>query len=224
MTSSATPGQATTVAGEPWQDIAARAMPVPIAAGQRAALDAAWAEPPRAYHNAHHVAEVLRHYRAVAAGPGWTRPAEVYLAVLYHDAVYRAGRDDNEARSAALAVEHIARWLPDAGVDAARVAQLIELTARHGRLLPEDVDRDAALFLDCDMAILGAEAAVFDAYDRAIAAEYRGHVPAWLYKLKRRSFLKALLGRERIYLSGFFHERLEAQARGNLRRAVNEKR
>ena len=144
--------------------------------------------------------------------------------MLYHDAIYEAGRADNESRSAELAIEHIARWLPDSGIEAARVAELIHLTARHGRLAPADVDRDAALFLDCDMAILGAEPAAFDAYDRGIAAEYRGHVPAWVFKLNRRRFLKGLLGRERIYLSDFFHARLDAQARINLRRAVTEKR
>lgn len=191
---------------------------------QWAALEAAYATPARAYHNFQHVREVLRQYDLVAAGPGWMQPVEVYLAVLYHDAIYEAGRGDNEARSADLAIEHIARWLPDAGVEAARVAELIHLTARHGRFSPDDVDRDAALFLDCDMAILGAEPALFDAYDRGIAAEYRGHVPAWVFKLNRRRFLKSLLGRERIYLSDFFHARLDAQARINLRRAVTEKR
>src|SRR3546814_4023827 len=74
------------------------------------------------------------------------------------------------------------------------------------------------------MAILGAEPAVFDAYDRGIATEYRGTVPAWLFRLNRRRFLKALLGKPRIYLSDFFHERLDARARANLRRAINAKR
>ncbi|MFD0738436.1 hypothetical protein ACFQZQ_03935 [Lysobacter koreensis] len=198
--------------------------PLPISPPQWAALEAAYATPARAYHNLQHVHEVLRQYQRVADGAGWTQPAEVYLAVLYHDAIYEAGRADNEARSADLAIEHIARWLPDRGIEAARVAELIHLTARHGRLASADVDRDAALFLDCDMAILGAEPAAFDAYDRGIAAEYRGHVPAWVFKLNRRRFLKGLLGRERIYLSDFFHTHLDAQARINLRRAVTEKR
>jgi predicted metal-dependent HD superfamily phosphohydrolase len=198
--------------------------PLTVPPAQQSALEAAYAMPPRAYHNFSHVQEVLRHYDTVATGPGWQQPLEPYLAVLYHDAIYEAGRRDNEARSADLAVEHIARWLPDAGVDAARVAELINLTARHGTFVPGDVDRDAALFLDCDMAILGAAPAVFDAYDRGIAAEYRGHVPAWLFKLNRRRFLKALLARERIFVSDFFHERYDAQARINLRRAVTEKR
>jgi predicted metal-dependent HD superfamily phosphohydrolase len=196
---------------------------------QLAAIEAAYATPPRAYHDYGHVQEVLRHYDAVAVGPGWTRSQEVRLAVLYHDAIYEAGRRDNEARSAELAVEHIARWLPQAGIDAGRVAELIDLTARHGQFSPGDFgddpeSRDTRHFLDCDMAILGAEPTVFDAYDRGIAAEYRGQVPAWLFKLNRRRFLKALLAKERIFLSDFFHVRLDAQARSNLRRAVNEKR
>jgi predicted metal-dependent HD superfamily phosphohydrolase len=197
---------------------------VQIPGEQLAALQAAYASPPRAYHNFAHVEEVLRHYDEVAGGPGWNQPAEVRLAVLYHDAIYEAGRKDNEARSAELAVAHIGQWLQDQHIDAGRVAELINLTARHGSLSPGDVDRDAALFLDCDMAILAADAATFATYDRGIAAEYRGHVPAWLFKLNRRRFLKALLAKERIFLSDWFHERLDAQARINLRRAVTEKR
>lgn len=199
-------------------------LPFELPAEQLAELKAAYATPPRAYHDFAHVQEVMRRYDEVAQGPGWRQPVEVALAVLYHDAIYEAGQSDNEARSAELALEHIGRWMPSAGVDAQRVRTLIVLTARHGSFAPGEVDDEAALFLDCDMAILGAAPAVFDAYDRGIAAEYRGHVPGWLFKINRRRFLKALLGRERIYLSGFFHERLDSQARHNLRRAVTVKR
>lgn len=200
-------------------------LPLALPDGQLAALEAAYAEPPRAYHHAGHVAEVLRHYRDVAAGPGWSRPREVALAVLYHDAVYVPGRSDNEARSAGLAVADIARWLPDAGLDAALVARLIELTARHGGFVPEDFTGggadDTRHFLDCDMAILGAAPDVFDAYDAGIAEEYRGVVPGWIFRRRRRRFLAALLERERIFLSGYFHLRLEARARANLRRILS---
>lgn len=200
------------------------ALPIALPPGQLQRLVQAYATPARAYHHFGHVRDVLEHYREVAEGPGWRQPAEVALAVLYHDAVYEAGRSDNEARSAQLAVEEIARWLPGQGIDSARVSELIGLTARHGALDASQVDAEAALFLDCDMAILGAAPDAFDAYHRGIAAEYRGHVPGWLFKIKRRTFLKDLLGRERIFLSDFFHERYDAQARRNLRRAVTEKR
>ena len=199
-------------------------LPFSLPPEQRAAIESAYATPPRAYHALHHVGEVLRHFEAVSDGPGWTHPHDIALAILYHDAIYEAGAKDNEARSADLAAAHLAQW-PMAGVDVARVRTLIELTARHGTLSPADVaDEDTRLFLDCDMAILGAAPAAFDAYHRGIAAEYRGVVPAWLFAINRKRFLKGLLARDRIYLSDFFHAKLDAAARNNLRRAITTKR
>lgn len=195
-------------------------LPLDLPPQQLAALEAAYAQPPRAYHNFGHVRALLHHYQDVANGPGWQQPREVALAVLYHDAIYEAGRSDNERRSAELAVEAIARWLPEAGVDAVRVAELIDLTARHGQLRGEELDHDAALFLDSDMAILGAPPAVFDAYDRGIAEEYAGKVPGFLFRINRRRFLKGVLAQPRIFFSPFFHERYDAVARANLRRVT----
>ena len=195
-------------------------VPLALSPAQWAELQAAYASPPRAYHHWGHVEAVMQHYAEVAAGPGWTQPREVALALLFHDAVYEAGRRDNETRSAELARATIARWWPDAGIDAGRVAELIELTARHGQLAPADVDPEAALMLDCDMAILAAPAEVFEAYDQAIAEEYRGHVPGFLFRINRRRFLLDLLARPRIFLSEHFHRQLDAAARANLRRAT----
>jgi predicted metal-dependent HD superfamily phosphohydrolase len=175
-----------------------------------AQLAAAYSEPERAYHTLAHIDEVLGWFDRVAA---WQRPAEVYVAIVFHDAINVPGAKDNEARSAA--------WARSAGlpVDADRVATLIELTARHGALAPVDVDAEAALFLDCDMAILGAEPAAFDAYDAQIAIEYR-HVPRDAYRAGRRAFLAALAAKPRIYLSDYFHALLDAQARANLARVM----
>lgn len=194
--------------------------PLTLAPAQWQALQDSYATPPRAYHHFGHVRAVLQHCQDVADGPGWQRPAEVYLAVLYHDAIYVAGRKDNEARSAALALQAIARAPELAGVDAARVEQLILLTARHGDLGPDDVDAEAALFLDCDMAILAAPEPVFAAYDRGVAEEYKGVVPGFLNRAGRRRFLQGLLRAPRIFLSDFFHQRLDAAARENLRRQL----
>ena len=198
--------------------------PVALPPEQWRALREAYESPPRAYHHFGHVRDVLAHYRDVADGPGWHRPREVWFAVLYHDAVYVPGRRDNEARSARLAESHLARWWPETDIDPARVAELILATARHGTLRAGDFADDAdgddmRRFLDCDMAILGTAPEVFAAYDRAIADEYRA-VPRWLYRRKRRAFFRMLLGSERIYLSDFFRERCEAQARRNLETAV----
>lgn len=195
--------------------------PLALPEAQWRALRDAYAVPARAYHHFGHVRETLAHYRSVAREAGWSSPAEVWLALLYHDAVYVPGRGDNEARSAELAQAHLRRWPPPAGVDASRVADLILLTARHGGLRPGDFPdtpegEDTRRFLDCDMAILGSDPDAFAAYDRAIAEEYRA-VPRWLYRRKRRAFFRGLLDRERIFLSDFFRDRLEAAARRNLR-------
>jgi len=174
-------------------------------------LVAAYAEPQRAYHTATHIHEVLHWYDTVYDEVGWRAPADVYVAVVFHDAVYDPTRHDNEARSAQLA-----RGLVDASDDAVR---LILLTAKHGQLHAKDLDHDAAHFLDSDTAILGASAAVFDDYDAAIAVEYQ-HVPRDAYRAGRRAFLSSMLSRERIYFSDFFHARLDAPARDNLARAL----
>ena len=184
-------------------------------------LRTAYATPRRAYPNWSHVAAVLERVGEVAEGPGWAQPREVWLAAIFHDAVYVAGARDNEARSAALARESIPRWFPQAELDVDRVAALVELTARHGGLTPADVegDRDAALFLDCDTAILGATPAAFDAYDAAVRREYAA-VPDDAYRAGRRKFLTTMRDRPRIFLSDLFHQRYDAQARENLARTL----
>ena len=198
--------------------------PFSLPEAQWQALREAYASPPRAYHHFGHVRDVLAQYRLVADGPGWRRPADVWCAVLYHDAVYVPGRRDNEARSARLAEAHFVRWPPPVALDRERLSALVLATARHGDWRRDDFADDAdgddtRRFLDCDMAILGASPDAFAAYDRAIAEEYRS-VPRWLYRRKRRAFFRMLLDAERIYLSDFFRDRLEAQARQNLEAAI----
>jgi predicted metal-dependent HD superfamily phosphohydrolase len=180
---------------------------------------AAYASPPRAYHSFSHVQEVLKHFHDVALRPGWKHPREVFLAILFHDAVYVAGRSDNEPRSADLALEACATFLPREALDTGRIRTLIELTARHGKLDRAELDDETRLFLDCDMAILGAAPAVFDAYDAAIAQEYAS-IPRLVYRFNRNRFLQKLLDAPRIFLSDHFHARLDAAARENLRRAL----
>jgi predicted metal-dependent HD superfamily phosphohydrolase len=178
---------------------------------------ASYDTPGRAYHTFDHVLEVMDRWRDVERDVGWERPLETSVAVLYHDAVYVPGRHDNEADSARRMREVVARLHPD--VDCARVEELILLTARHGKLTPADVDAEAARFLDCDMAILGAAPERFAEYERQIAIEYSA-LPPELYAAGRRRFLDGVLASPRIFLSDYFHQRLDGAARKNLRPAL----
>lgn len=191
--------------------------PLPIPEGLIRSLTAAYADPPRAYHSFAHVQEVLRHFHTV---PDWQHPREVYLAALFHDAVYVPGKSDNEARSADLALKAVETFLPAESLDTQRIRTLIELTAKHGKLDPAGLDEDTKRFLDCDMAIIGAPADQFDAYNFAIAQEY-GAVPRVIFRFNRNRFLKRLLESPRIFLSDLFHARFDAPARANLKRTLS---
>ncbi|WP_428265152.1 HD domain-containing protein [Haliangium sp.] len=184
------------------------------------ALYQGYQTPPRSYHTFDHVVEVVRRYREADEAVGWDHPVEVFLAALFHDLVYRVGAKDNERRSAVQAAEAVARWLDEAAIDVAYLTRLIELTARHGALTPAAVSPEEALFLDCDMAVLGADADTYDRYEEGVAREYQALYPPPLYQQGRAQFLRGLLERERIYLSDYFHGRLDARARGNIERVL----
>ncbi len=180
-------------------------------------LYAAYQRPMRSYHSFDHVLAVLENYRTVERELGWNQPQETFLAVLYHDAIYVCGRPDNEIRSAEVAREAIAKWLATADIDANRVARLIELTANHGRNKRSEVDADTALFLDCDIAILGAPTEKYEQFRKQVAAEYESVIPAELYRDGRRKFLGDVLAADRIFLSDYFESRIGAAARSNIR-------
>ena len=96
-----------------------------------------------------------------------------------------------------------------------RVHALIMTTCHDA--LPQTVDEQ--LLVDIDLAILGADIARFDEYERQVRAEY-GWVPAFVFRRTRRKILQAFLARPALYASLHFHERLETKARVNLTRAV----
>jgi predicted metal-dependent HD superfamily phosphohydrolase len=196
-----------------------RELPLPVSPDHVEALARWYGGPDRHYHTLVHIAELLDLYRQVAREVGWANPREVLAALLYHDAVYVPGAPDNEARSAVLATTAIESYWAAFAIELARVQGLILLTAKHGAALDASPDPDAALFLDCDLAILGAPWARYRAYEAEIAAEYAA-LPLELFRSGRRAFLRRLLDSERLYRSSYFEARLEQAARANLARAL----
>jgi predicted metal-dependent HD superfamily phosphohydrolase len=183
------------------------ALPEPLVAE----LAAAYGEPHRAYHNATHIEAVLGWFDRIADAPGWQDAADVYTAIVFHDAIYDPSAKDNEARSALWARRAIRDHALPSNAD--RVAHLIELTAQHGKL--ETATGDAALFLDADMSIVGAPIDTYREYARQVRREY-SMVPAAAYRAGRGAFLEALAHKPRIYFTDTFHGLLDLQARLNL--------
>jgi predicted metal-dependent HD superfamily phosphohydrolase len=169
------------------------------------ALLAAYREPHRAYHGVEHLAHVFTELDGV---PLWDPAVE--WATWYHDAVYRPGRRDNERRSGALARATLERL----GLErlAPRVVQLIEATRTHET---GNDDLAAQLFLDADMAILGADPATYERYALAIRREHR-LIPAFMFARGRRAFVRDVLARLSIFMTDHFAKRYERRARKNL--------
>jgi predicted metal-dependent HD superfamily phosphohydrolase len=177
-------------------------------------LVAAYSEPQRHYHTLQHLRECLAHFEAAASLA--KRPAEVELALWFHDAVYDAQRQDNEERSAEWARRSI--LAAGCGEDVAlRVQALVLATASHEAVAD---DPDLQLLLDIDLAILGAAPARFAEYERQIRAEY-AHVPEPLFRAGRARVLAGFLARPRVYATAAFHDALEQRARANIVTALS---
>lgn len=173
----------------------------------------AWDEPQRHYHTQQHLTECLTLFDTLRMHA--EQPADIELALWFHDAVYDVQAHDNEARSAHWASEALAAG----GVDAARCQRVHDLImATCHTALPASPDQ--ALLVDIDLAILGAPAARFAGYTRQIGAEY-AWVPPQVYAVKRRAVLQGFLDREQIYTTPAVAQRLEQQARDNLAKAIS---
>lgn len=176
----------------------------------------AYSAPGRHYHTLAHIADLVDHYDAVAKGPGWNQPAEVFLAILAHDIVYNVARTDNERDSAVWGRARATSL----GFDGERVATLVEATTHGARLSESDpADSDLLHFLDCDLSILGAQPKRYDAYEHEVAAEYSTLYPGPLFRQGRKHFLEGMIRREHLFHTVFFRKRLEETARANLLRA-----
>ncbi|MBL8169630.1 MAG: hypothetical protein JNJ50_15850 [Acidobacteria bacterium] len=179
------------------------------------ALAAAYDEAGRCYHNLSHVWALLR--LAADYQTALTDYNAIRWAIWFHDAVYNARSSDNEERSAAWAVQ----LLPEFAVPAETVTfveRLILATKSHHAA---ELNADARLFLDLDLAILGATETTYARYAAAIRREYKW-VPKILYRRGRRKVLAGFLERSAIYLTPQLAGRFEAQARRNLQLELAE--
>ena len=177
-------------------------------------LLARYAEPHRRYHGVAHVAAVVRRAEQLATEVGLDHPEAAVLAASFHDAVYDPRAQDNERRSADLAVEALSARGADAAL-AERVAALVLATADH--VPDDDADLDAAVLLDADLAILAAPPDDYDGYAAAVREEY-GFVPDDAFRAGRRRVLQSLLSRPLFRTEPM--RALEAAARENIDREL----
>ena len=179
-------------------------------------LQARYAEPHRKYHTHQHLEACLRHFETVRHTA--IHPAEIELALWFHDAVYEIRGVVNEAQSADWARDAL-QTAGASGEVAARVHALVMATCHTAQ--PQTSDQE--ILLDVDLAILGAPAPIFDAYETQVRAEYvllRDDE----FRKGRRKILEGFLTRSAIFHTPHFHALYEVQARVNLSRSIHRLR
>lgn len=167
-----------------------------------------YCEPHRRYHTIEHVANML--WR----GRGHALTDEQVAAIWYHDAIYDPRRDDNEERSAELAVEQLGArsWPPDS-------TELVRRMVLDTKTHTPTCDPSRTL-IDLDLYSLSEDREVFERNTRRIRAEF-AHVDDDAFDEGRKRFFEEMLARDRIYWTTW-GARLEELARANLRHALRE--
>jgi predicted metal-dependent HD superfamily phosphohydrolase len=174
-------------------------------------LEQAYQAPERHYHTLEHLDEMFHVAGRLTAITD--DPRAMQLAIWFHDAVYDPRAADNEARSADLAVALLAPiGVPRSELDI--ITRLILATAHLAHPQPPG-DRETAILLDADMAILGAPPERYRRYAADIRKEYHW-VPETDYRKARARVLEHFLSRPRVYRTDAMQEACAAAARINL--------
>jgi predicted metal-dependent HD superfamily phosphohydrolase len=168
----------------------------------------------RHYHTLEHidqVLEIIEQKQSLAKNFSALR-----LAAWFHDVIYDPKARDNEDKSAAYAGYRLSQLkIPMTVI--AQVTTMILDTKNHQ---PSPGNLDSQIFLDADLAILGAPKLEYESYAQAIRREY-----SWVsddeYRTRRKQVLQKFLHRERIYFTNQLFLSLEVKARLNLQAEID---
>jgi predicted metal-dependent HD superfamily phosphohydrolase len=174
-----------------------------------------YSEKGRLYHNLSHIKALLD--QSAAYKNDIDNGHAVFFAIWFHDAIYNTRENENEERSAALAVQTLTQLAVPG--DTILLVQKMILATKHHQA--DKLGADGRLFLDFDLSILGRKAAIYKDYSQAIRMEY-AWVPEALYRQGRQKVLNSFLQREKIYYTDQLAELFEAQARQNMERELTE--
>ena len=178
-------------------------------------IDKLWTEikssynkPTRHYHNLTHLDSLVEQLLTIKNQiEDWQT---LTFSVAYHDIIYNPLRQDNEAKSAALAYDRLTQLnLPSTQKE--KCKQQILATKKH----QVSNSADTNYFIDADLSILGSDNKSYLNYSVQIRKEYR-HFPDILYKPGRRKVLAGFLEMQSIFKTKYFQDKYEEQAKINI--------
>ncbi|MEM7126123.1 MAG: N-methyl-D-aspartate receptor NMDAR2C subunit [Chloroflexota bacterium] len=183
-----------------------------------------YGEERRAYHTLEHIEAcfaIFDQVRELAQDP-----LAVEAAIWFHDVIYQIGATDNEWQSAVWAANQLkaatAVLLTSNSlcVNHAFIQKVYDLIcATDHKSIP--ADGDSRLLVDIDLAGLGASSEAYSRYSQQIRQEFQT-VPWEEYAQGRTLLLQGFLNRSTIYVTEYFHQQYEEQARANIRAEIEE--
>lgn len=178
------------------------------------ALFVAYSSKTRHYHSTVHIDAMLKHFDQTCELAKY--PAELELAIWFHDAIYKPFSKTNEHDSAEWAKNFLmSKDYTEIGIE--RVYQLIMATQHDEKV----TNNDEQLLVDIDLTILGAPEHVYDQFESNVRKEYK-LVPGFIYRKKRKQLLQSFLDSEHIFNLPYFRSNFENTARDNISRAIKQ--
>jgi predicted metal-dependent HD superfamily phosphohydrolase len=141
----------------------------------------------------------------------------VRLALFWHDAVYVPGNRGNETMSAEL-LGGVAGGL-DVDRRVLNFAQHCIRATRHDEAWMFAGNPTVDAVVDVDLSILGQTRDVYDHYVFQVRIEHAAATDEQ-WNLGRSAFLRAMLKRERVFLTEWARARFEGAARANMTREL----
>lgn len=166
----------------------------------------------RHYHGLSHLKALFHLIDTYAPQPAGSA---VRFAIWWHDVIYDPLSSQNEVASAQLARSQLG--LLGAGEPLIEtVCALIEATKNHFAAPSFGADD---VFLDADIAILGAPDEIYWTYTQQIRLEYH-QIPDPIFAAGRKRFLETATQWPRIFKTDIFEAEFGHQARTNLEREL----
>ena len=167
-----------------------------------------YSSPGRHYHNLQHLENLLIQLQDVKNNiRNWDT---TLFALFYHDIIYKATKNNNEEKSAELAIKRSTEIKVPAAI-ISKCAEMILATKKH----IQNDDSDINYFTDADLSILGQGWREYEKYFKQIRKEYSIY-PDLIYNPGRKKVIEHFLQMERIYKTDYFYKKFEINAKNNL--------
>lgn len=172
----------------------------------------------RHYHNMQHIFGMVSCWENKKSE--LINPDEIFMAIIYHDIIYKPTREDNEKKSAEYFYKNVAPLLAvESSLRVLFIPKAI-LATKHDGSHMESYRSDVEYLLDFDLHVLGTpHESEYEWYRTGIRKEYK-IFPDLLYKPGRKKVLENFLNRKNIFLTKYYQQD-EKKARKNLKREIN---